>query len=203
MALYRGPDDKIFEIERAITPFELFKEWGIKNALAALVDGTPADLHVLLSSEGTVTPITPDSAEGLQVLRHSTSHLMAHAISNLYPGAKFGVGPSIRDGFYYDVLFPNPITDGDLPKIEAEMKRLSAEKIKIERVEIPSAEALEKFSGDQFKTELINDIGAESVSLYGQANFWDLCRGPHVPNTGYIKHFTLLSLAGAYWRGNE
>jgi threonyl-tRNA synthetase len=203
MALYRGPDDKILEIEREITPFELFKEWNIKNALAAKVDGAPADLHAALSAGGTVAPITPDGAEGLSILRHSASHLMAHAISNLYPGAKFGVGPSIRDGFYYDALFPNPITDEDLPKIEAEMKRLSAEKIKIERVEMPFAEALEKFSGDQFKTELINDIGESRVSLYGQANFWDLCRGPHAPNTGYIKHFTLLSLAGAYWRGNE
>jgi threonyl-tRNA synthetase len=203
MAVYRGPDEKIYDIEREITPFELFKEWDIKNALAADANGTPVDLHAALSAGGTVTPIMPDSAGGLSILRHSASHLMAQAISNLYPGAKFGVGPAIQDGFYYDVLFPNPITDEDLPKIEAEMKRLSAEKIKIERVEMPSAGALEKFSDDRFKTELINDIGAEQVSLYGQANFWDLCRGPHVPNTGYIKHFKLLSLAGAYWRGNE
>jgi threonyl-tRNA synthetase len=203
MALYRGPDDKISNVEREITPCELFKEWDIKNALAANVNGAPVDLHVVLSEGGAIAPIMPDSAEGMSILRHSASHLMAHAISNLYPGAQFGVGPSIQDGFYYDVLFPNPIADEDLPKIEAEMKRLSAEKIKIERVEMTSAEALEKFADDRFKTELIRDIGAESVSLYGQANFWDLCRGPHVPNTGYIKHFTLLSLAGAYWRGDE
>ena len=203
MAVYRGPGDKISDIESEMTPFELFREWGIKNALAANADDAPVDLHAALYAGGTVTPVMPDTDEGLSILRHSASHLMAHAISNLYPGAKFGVGPSIRDGFYYDVLFPNPITDEDLPKIEAEMKRLSAEKIRIERVEMSSAEALEKFSDDPFKTELIRDIGADTVSLYGQANFWDLCRGPHVPNTGYIKHFTLLSLAGAYWRGDE
>ncbi|MDR0653708.1 MAG: threonine--tRNA ligase, partial [Synergistaceae bacterium] len=144
MAVYRGPGDKISDIESEMTPFELFREWGIKNALAANAGDAPVDLHAALYAGGTVTPVMPDTDEGLSILRHSASHLMAHAISNLYPGAKFGVGPSIRDGFYYDVLFPNPITDEDLPKIEAEMKRLSAEKIRIERVEMSSAEALEK-----------------------------------------------------------
>jgi threonyl-tRNA synthetase len=128
---------------------------------------------------------------------------MAQAIARLYPGAQFGVGPSIQDGFYYDVLFPKPISEEDLPVIEAEMKKLAREKFRIERVEMTSEEALKKFAGDRFKAELIGDIGESTVSLYGQGDFWDLCRGPHVPNTGYLKHFKLMSVAGAYWRGNE
>ncbi|MDR1472186.1 MAG: threonine--tRNA ligase [Synergistaceae bacterium] len=203
MARYAGPNDKIFDSSAETTPFDLFKEWDVKGAVAATADGRAIDLHTRLTDSGTILPILPGSPEGLEVIRHSTSHLMAQAILRLYPGAKFGVGPSIKDGFYYDVLFPVPISEEDLPVIEAEMKKISGEKLRIERVDMTSAEALEKFAGDPFKTELINDIGADSVSLYGQGEFWDLCRGPHVPNTGYLKHFKLLSLAGAYWRGDE
>ncbi|MDR1509038.1 MAG: threonine--tRNA ligase [Synergistaceae bacterium] len=203
MACYRGAENKSFETDDGITPFELFGEWNIKSALAAAVDGEYVDLHRTLKDGGTVKPVMPDSPEGLSILRHSASHLMAQAIARLYKGAKFGVGPAIQDGFYYDVLFPKAITDDDLPVIEAEMKKLAREKFHIERVELSTAEALKKFGDDQFKVELLNDIGAERVSLYGQGDFWDLCRGPHVPNTGYIRHFKLMSLAGAYWRGNE
>ncbi|MDR2780767.1 MAG: threonine--tRNA ligase [Synergistaceae bacterium] len=203
MSSYRGPENKSFVTENETTPFELFDKWNITGALAAAVDGKFVDLHRTITGGGTVMPVTPDSPEGLSILRHSASHLMAQAITRLYKGAQFGVGPAIQDGFYYDVLFPEAITDDDLPVIEAEMKKLSKEKFRIERVEVSAAEALEKFAGDRFKTELLNDIGEERVSLYGQGDFWDLCRGPHVPNTGYIKHFKLMSLAGAYWRGNE
>ncbi|MDR3254124.1 MAG: threonine--tRNA ligase [Synergistaceae bacterium] len=202
MARYAGPDGKIHEGD-GVTPFDLFKVWEIKGAVAATADGEAVDLYSVLTGGGTVLPITPDSAKGLDTLRHSTSHLMAQAILRLFPGARFGVGPSIKDGFYYDVLFPKPISDEDLPAIEAEMKRISKEKLKVARLDVTSAEALERFKDDPFKTELIRDLGAERVSLYGQGEFWDLCRGPHVPNTGYLKHFKLLSLAGAYWRGDE
>jgi threonyl-tRNA synthetase len=203
MACYRGPENKSFETDRETTPFELFGKWNIKGALAAAADGEYVDLDRTLKDGCTVEPVMPDSREGLSILRHSASHLMAQAITKLYKGAKFGVGPAIQDGFYYDVLFPKAITDDDLPVIEEEMKKLAREKFRIERVEISTAEALKKFDGDQFKTELLNDIGEERVSLYGQGDFWDLCRGPHVPDTGYIRHFKLMSLAGAYWRGNE
>ncbi|MDR3280625.1 MAG: threonine--tRNA ligase [Synergistaceae bacterium] len=203
MPRYEGPENKIFEFSGETTPFEIFKEWNIKGAIAAKIGGRAADLHSKITGGGVLEPITPETSEGLDLIRHSTSHLMAQAITRLYPGAKFGVGPSIQDGFYYDVLFPKAITDDDLPVIEAEMKKLAGEKFRIERVEMTSPEALEKFADDQFKVELINDIGAPTVSLYGQGEFWDLCRGPHVPNTGYLKHFRLMSLAGAYWRGNE
>jgi threonyl-tRNA synthetase len=203
MASYRGTENKSFVTDGETTPFELFDKWNIKGALAAAVDVGYVDLNRTITGGGTVEPIMPDSPEGLSILRHSASHLMAQAISRLYKGAKFGVGPAIQDGFYYDVLFPKAITDDDLPVIEAEMKKLSDEKFRIERVEMSTADALEKFADDRFKAELLNDIGEERVSLYGQGDFWDLCRGPHVPDTGYIKHFKLMSLAGAYWRGNE
>ncbi|MDR1917203.1 MAG: threonine--tRNA ligase [Synergistaceae bacterium] len=203
MACYAGPGDKIFDSSADTTPFDLFKEWNIKGAIAATVDGTPVDLHTRLTGGGTVLPVTSDSPEGLDIIRHSTSHLMAQAILRLYPGAMFGVGPSIKDGFYYDVLFPTPISEDNLAAIEAEMKKISNEKLRVERTDMTSQDALKKFADDRFKVELITDIGAESVSLYGQGEFWDLCRGPHVPNTGYLKHFKLTSLAGAYWRGDE
>jgi threonyl-tRNA synthetase len=202
MARYVGPEGKASDGEKT-TPFDLFREWNVKSAIAAVVNGEQVDLHREITGGGTVLPITPETAGGLDILRHSTSHLMAQAILRLYPGALFGVGPSIKDGFYYDVLFPKPITDADLPLIESEMKKLSREKLRIERIDITAEEALERFKHDPFKTELIKDIGSERVTLYGQGEFWDLCRGPHVPNTGYLKHFKLLSLAGAYWRGDE
>jgi threonyl-tRNA synthetase len=202
MARYAGPEGKNYEGDNT-TPFDLFNEWGVKGAIAAAVNGEAVDLYKNINGGGTILPITPESAEGLWILRHSASHLMAQAILRLYPGARFGVGPAIKDGFYYDVLFPAQISDEDLPAIESEMKKIVKEKLRIERMDIAAEEALERFNGDSFKVELIRDIGAERVSLYGQGEFWDLCRGPHVPNTGYLKHFKLLSLAGAYWRGDE
>jgi threonyl-tRNA synthetase len=202
MARYVGPEGKVWDGDKT-TPFDLFKEWGVKGTIAALVGGKKTDLYREIADGGTVLPITPETSDGLDILRHSASHLMAQAILRLYPGAIFGVGPSIKDGFYYDVLFPRPISDEDLPAIESEMKKISKEKLRIERIGVTSEEALERFKGDRFKTELIKDIAEDSVTLYGQGEFWDLCRGPHVPNTGYLKHFKLLSLAGAYWRGDE
>lgn len=203
MAGYVGPNGEKFAADGKTTPFALFKEWNIKGAVAATLDGHPVDLHAVLADGGAVRPILPNSPEGLEIIRHSASHLMAQAILRLYPGARFGVGPAIKDGFYYDVLFPTPISDEDLPAIEAEMKRIVKEKLRIERLEMSSPEALERFKDDPFKTELIRDIGAETVSLYRQGEFWDLCRGPHLSDTGHIRHFKLLSIAGAYWRGDE
>ncbi len=199
MPLYSGPNGNVFDTAEHTTPFDLFKEWDIKGALAATCDGDAVDLFRTLTEGGNIAPIMPETPEGLEILRHSASHLMAQAILRLYPGAKFGVGPAIKDGFYYDVLFPTPISDEDLPKIEAEMKKISKEKLRVERLDLTAQEALARFKDDPFKTELIRDLDVPSVSLYGQGEFWDL----HVPNTGYVKHFRLLSLAGAYWRGDE
>ncbi len=211
MAHYTGPQNHSYDSApgEKTTPFDLFKDWDIKGALAATVGGSAVDLFATLATDTVdteVLPILPESPAGLELLRHSTSHLMAQAILRLYPGARFGVGPAIKDGFYYDVLFPGPVSEDDLPAIEAEMKKIAKEKLRIERVDLTCREALDRFKDDPFKTELITDLcntGTESVSLYGQGEFWDLCRGPHVPNTGYLKNFRLLSLAGAYWRGDE
>ena len=167
MAQYFGPKGRMFEGGET-TPSDLFKEWDVKGAIAATMDGTQVDLFSTLTSGGTILPIFPDTTEGLEILRHSASHLMAQAILRLYPGAKFGVGPAIKDGFYYDVLFPTPLSDEDLPKIEAEMRKIAKEKLRVERLDMTAAEALERFHDDPFKVELINDIGAEHVSLYGQ-----------------------------------
>ncbi|GHV53837.1 threonine--tRNA ligase [Synergistales bacterium] len=205
MSRFIGPDGKIFDGD-SVAPFEIFKGWGVKGAIAAAVDGQPVDLYARLSGGGELVPITPDIAEGLEMLRHSAAHLMAQAITRLYPGAMFGVGPSIKDGFYYDVLFPAPISDDGLAAIEAEMKNISKEKLHVTREDVPAAEGLARFAGDRFKTEMISDLAAQgvtTVSIYTQGEFKDLCRGPHVPDTGYVKHFKLLSLAGAYWRGDE
>ncbi|MDR1741787.1 MAG: threonine--tRNA ligase [Synergistaceae bacterium] len=155
-----------------------------------------------------------DTDEALSVLRHSCAHLMAQAIERLIPGAKFGIGPSIKDGFYYDIDIPaerGPLTEDDLPEIEAEMRRLAKEGFAIERAEMPREEAIRFFEkrGDRYKVEILSELEADAdgqlpvVSLYRQGDYVDLCRGPHVPKTSDIEHFKLLSVAGAYWRGDE
>lgn len=206
MIRYNGPDGRVFESEHAVAAADLFKEWGVKDALGAFVDGAELDLFRTIDGGGTVLPIIADSPEGLELIRHSCSHLLAQAITRLWPGAHFGVGPSIKDGFYYDVEFPTPISEDDLAKIEAEMKKIVKERERVVRHDVSIDDALARFKDDRFKVELISDLrdkGETGVSLYEQGEFCDLCRGPHVPNTGYIKHFKLLSLAGAYWRGDE
>ena len=137
-----------------------------------------------------------------KTLNHSTSHLMAEAISNLYPGAKFGFGPAIEEGFYYDIDFPSPITEADLAKIEKEMHRIASRNESIVREEISKEKALELFKDNPYKIELINGIDGV-ISIYRQGNWFDLCAGPHVERTGQIQNFKLLSIAGAYWRGDS
>lgn len=155
------------------------------------------------------SPVYAASPEGLDVLRHSTAHLMAQAIERLWPGTRFGIGPSIKDGFYYDVDLPEgkALTDQDLPAIEEEMHALAKAAQPIARQDMARAEALAFFEGrgDPYKTELIRDLPpeVETVSLYRQGEYVDLCRGPHVPDTSALGHFKLLSVAGAYWRGSE
>ena len=129
-------------------------------------------------------------------LNHSTSHLMAEAISNLYPGAKFGFGPAIEEGFYYDIDFPEPITEEDLPKIEKEMHRLAAKNEKFVRKEVSKEEALELFKDNPYKIDLINGIEGQ-ITIYSQGDWFDLCAGPHVESTGKIQNFKLLNIAGA------
>lgn len=150
--------------------------------------------------------ITEGSEEGLQIMRHSTAHLLAQAIKRIYKDVKFGVGPVIENGFYYDVEMEEAITPEDLPKIEKEMKKIVNANLPIVRKEVSREEAKARFAeiGDDLKLELLDAIPeGETVSIYEQGEFFDLCRGVHVPSTGKIKEFKLLSLAGAYWRGDS
>ena len=153
--------------------------------------------------EGEITFLTGEDPEGFELMNHSCSHLMAQALMHLYPGCLFGFGPAIEEGFYYDVDFGDRvITDKDFPAIEAEMKRLSKQGIPYRRREVSQEEALEVFKDNPYKVEHIKELEG-TISLYEQGDFVDLCRGPHVPDTSYLKHFKLLSVAGAYWRGDS
>ncbi|NLH94838.1 MAG: threonine--tRNA ligase [Synergistaceae bacterium] len=205
MPQFRGSAGQIMEADHR-SAWEILKEWGIhRGAVAAFVNGKPTDLKTVLDFDATVEPIPADSETGLEILRHSASHLMAQAVLHLYPGTKVAIGPSIKDGFYYDFELPVPVSEEDLPKIEEEMKRLAREALPVERLEIPREKLMEKYTatGEVYKAELLEDIPDETVSVYRQGDFEDMCRGPHVPDTSFLRHTKLLSVAGAYWRGDE
>ncbi len=202
--IYEG---KEVELEDGANGFALMKkadEENKKKDIAYKVDDEEFDLSAPLPEGKEVSFIRIGSPEAFEILNHSTSHLMAEAIRHLYPEAKFGFGPAIEEGFYYDVDFGDTvIKEEDLPKIEAEMKRLAKEENKFVRKEVSAAEAMEVFKDNPYKQELIKEHAAEGISLYTQGSFTDLCKGIHLPSTSYIKHFKLLSLAGAYWRGDS
>ena len=176
----------------------------IKNkALAYKVGENVFDLSRPLREGEEISFLTGDEPEGFEILNHSCSHLMAQALKHLYPGVLFGFGPAIEEGFYYDIdLGDRVLTDKDFPAIEAEMKKLSKQAIAYKRKEISKEEAKEVFKDNPYKLERIDELEG-GISMYEQGDFIDLCRGPHVPNTSYCKHFKLLSLAGAYWRGDS
>ncbi|GAA0456445.1 threonine--tRNA ligase [Alkalibacillus silvisoli] len=177
-----------------------------KQALAGKFNGEMVDLRTELHQDGDIQIITYRDDDGIDVLRHSTAHLMAQAIKRLYGDVKLGVGPVIEGGFYYDLDMEDTITPEDLPKIEKEMKKIVDEALEIRRVDVSREEAQQRYQeiGDDLKLELINDIKeGEQVSIYEQGEFFDLCRGVHVPHTGKIKIFKLLSISGAYWRGDS
>ncbi|HDK3869154.1 TPA: threonine--tRNA ligase [Staphylococcus aureus] len=175
-----------------------------KKAVAGKFNGQLVDLTKPLETDGSIEIVTPGSEEALEVLRHSTAHLMAHAIKRLYGNVKFGVGPVIEGGFYYDFDIDQNISSDDFEQIEKTMKQIVNENMKIERKVVSRDEAKELFSNDEYKLELIDEIPEdENVTLYSQGDFTDLCRGVHVPSTAKIKEFKLLSTAGAYWRGDS
>ncbi|WP_047985058.1 threonine--tRNA ligase [Ornithinibacillus californiensis] len=177
-----------------------------KQALAIKLDGKQYDLKRELDHGGAIEIITYKNEDGVEIARHSTAHLMAQAIKRLYKDVKFGVGPTIEEGFYYDFDMEEKITPEDLPKIEKEMKRIVDENLQIERVEVSRDEAKKMFEeiGDDLKLELIDAIPEdEQVTIYKQGEFFDLCRGIHVPSTSKLKAFKLLSISGAYWRGDS
>ncbi len=202
------PDNSTRELAAGATVADLAASIGAglaKAALAGQVNGNLVDLTAPLANGDSVAIITEKSPEALEIIRHSTSHLMAQAVKELFPAAKVTIGPAVENGFYYDFDIDTPFTPEDLEKIEKRMAELAASAQPLERKVLSAAEAIAFFEqlGEPYKKELIEDIGAETVSIYTQGGFADLCRGPHVPNTGKLKAFKLLSIAGAYWRGNE
>ncbi|UUZ80845.1 TGS domain-containing protein [Paenibacillus sp. P26] len=179
-----------------------------KNAVAAKINGKVVDLSTPLDQDALLEIVTLDSEDGLEVYRHSTAHLMAQAIKRIYgeKAVKLGIGPVIEDGFYYDIDLETSITPEDLVKIEKEMERITQENLPIRRRVVSREEATRIFTEleDPLKLELIRDLPEDSViTIYDQGEFFDLCRGPHLPSTGRIKAFKLLSVAGAYWRGDS
>ncbi len=175
-----------------------------KAALAAKIGERTVDLSTPLGNGDHVAIITAASDEGLEVLRHSAAHILAEAATNLYPGTKVAIGPAIKDGFYYDFEFAQPVGEDDLAKLNAEVHRLLEEARPFERRELSKADALDLFADEPYKLELIRDLPeGETISTYRQGGFIDLCRGPHVPDSGRIGAVALLSVAGAYWRGKS
>ena len=177
----------------------------LEKVLAVKIDGESRDLSTLIDSEVELEPIFLESEEGLEILRHSTSHVMAMAVKELFPGVKVTIGPAIENGFYYDFDYERPFKEDDLPKIEEKMNEIVKADLPFKRREMRSEEAIELFKGEgeDYKVEIIGELGEEKVSLYTQGSFTDLCRGPHLPSTGKIKAFRLTKVAGAYWRGDE
>ena len=177
-----------------------------KEAVAAKVNGKLVDLSHELKESDQVEIITVDSEEGIEIIRHSTAHVMAQAVKRIYGNVKLAIGPTVKNGFYYDFDLDTPLTHGDIEKIEEEMNKIINEDLKFKRKNVSREEALKLMSekGEDYKVQLINDLDeSENISLYEQGDFTDLCRGPHIPSTKFIKAFKLTSVAGAYWRGSE
>ena len=195
------------EFESGVSVAEVAKSIGMglyKSACAAKVNGEVCDLRTVLTEDCKVEILTFDDKEGKKAYWHTSSHIMAQAVNRLYPGTKFAIGPAVDNGFYYDMELPQAITNDDLAKIEAEMKKIIKEDIEIERFELPVAEALELMKGQDYKEELIREHAAEGehISFYKQGDFTDLCTGPHLMRTGNVKAVKLTSITGAYWRGD-
>ncbi len=209
MPIITLPDGSEKSFDQALTVFEVAKSIGsglAKATLAGKVNGEMVDASYLIESDASVSIITAKDDEGLEVIRHSTAHLLAQATQMLYPEAQVTIGPVIDNGFFYDFAYKDGFSEGDLAKIEKNMKKLVKQSLKIERSEMSRDEAIEFFKakGEHYKAEIIESIPADqTLSLYKQGDFIDLCRGPHVPSTSRLKAFKLMKLAGAYWRGDS
>ncbi|MBQ4548860.1 MAG: threonine--tRNA ligase [Bacteroidales bacterium] len=203
------PDKSVRQFEGGVTPLDIAKsisEGLARNVLSAKVNGVMWDAMRPINEDAEIQLFTWNDPEGKATVWHSSAHLMAEAIEQLYTGVKFGIGPSIENGFYYDVDFgTNVITEEDLAKIEKRMMELASQKQAFERVDVSKAEALKHFTekGDEYKQELISELEDGTITYYKTGTFTDLCRGPHIPDTSCIKAIKLLSIAGAYWRGDE
>jgi threonyl-tRNA synthetase len=206
MAAVRLPDGTELEIEPGEKARDVAERIGprlARDAVVAKLGGRLVDLDAPLDGGGEFEVITRDSAEGLEVLRHSTAHAMAQAILELYPGSKLTIGPPIENGFFYDIEVNGRITDEDLPRIEERMREIVGRDLPVEREEISKAEVERLYADNPYKLEIIQDLEDGDISVYRQGDFFDLCRGPHVPSTGALGAFKLENIAGAYWRGDE
>ena len=203
------PDGSTKEYEEGVSPADIAKDISqrlYKNSIAAEVNGQLVDLNYSITQDATVKLITLEDDKAPNIYRHTMSHIMAQAVIHVFgkEKVKLAIGPVIEDGFYYDFDIEGyNISEEDFPKIEEEMKKIIDQDITIIRKEISKAQAKEIFKDQPYKLELLDDIDDDEVSVYIQGDFIDLCRGPHLPSTGYVKHFKLLSVSGAYWRGDE
>lgn len=199
-------DRSTFSVEKGTRLQDVLAELRLdRTPVLARVDGEVVGLDFRLDKEAAVRLIDADSEEGLDILRHSTAHLLAHAVVELFSGTRYGIGPAVENGFYYDFLRESPFSVQDLVAIEARMREIAGRNLPIEKVSLSKSEAREMFAklGQELKVELIEEKGGDTVTCYRQGGFIDFCLGPHVPSTGYIKNFKLLSVSGAYWRGDE
>ena len=206
MASVKLPDGKQLEIgpnEKAHDVAEKIGKRLARDAVAAKLEGRLIDLAAPLNGGGAFEVVTRDSAEGLEVLRHSTAHAMAQAIVELYPGSKLTLGPPIENGFFYDIEVAGRPTDEDLPLIEERMHEIVARDLPIEREEVSKAEAEALYQDNPYKMEIVEALEDGEITVYKQGDFFDLCRGPHVASTGRLGAFKLQNIAGAYWRGDE
>jgi threonyl-tRNA synthetase len=206
MAAVRLPDGNELEIDPGERARDVAAKIGprlARDAVVAKLDGKLIDLDAPLDGGGDFEVVTGDSSEGLEVLRHSTAHAMAQAILELYPGSKLTIGPPIENGFFYDIEVEGRITDEDLPRIEERMREIVERDLPIEREKVSKAEVERLYADNPYKLEIIGDLEEGDISVYRQGDFFDLCRGPHVPSTGKLGVFKLQNIAGAYWRGDE
>jgi threonyl-tRNA synthetase len=199
------PDNSVKEFKNSPSGMDVansISQGFARNCVAMKIDGLLKDLDQVIDTDTAISFITAKDDEGLEVLRHSSAHVMAEAVSNIYKDAKLTIGPVVEDGFYYDIDM-DPISEDDLEIIEAEMKKIIKAKNSFKRKVVSKPEALEIFKDNPFKLELINDLEDQEISLYQNGKFIDLCRGPHIPHTGMIKGFKLLKISGAYWRADQ
>ena len=201
------PDGTVLELPIGSTSLDVAREIGpglAKAALAAEVDGELVDIGRRIEKDATVTLITDRDPDALPLLRHSTAHILATAVRSVRPEAEIGFGPAIEDGFYYDFGVDEPFTPEDLERFEEEMTKVIQSDFPFERERVTKGEARRLFADDPLKLERLEEFGdEEAITVYRDGPFLDLCRGPHVPSTGRLEHFKLLSAAGAYWRGDE
>ncbi|MBR9981424.1 MAG: threonine--tRNA ligase, partial [Desulfatitalea sp.] len=199
------PDGSIKQFEQPPTGLDValsISEGFARNCVAMEIDGRQLDLNRAITADAALRLITTKDPEALEIMRHSAAHVMAQAILHLYPQARLTIGPVVEEGFYYDIDMP-PVSEEDFARIEAEMKKIVQEKLPLQREEIPKAEALALYRNEPYKLEMLQDLADGTISLYRQGDFFDLCRGPHVPHTGFVKAFKLMKASGAYWRADQ